>query len=204
MFLIKNNTFCFPDRFGGLVFYEYAYKPTADKSLDSITVDGTVVRPQTDALGRNTGKTIGKQYTVDETLHEDTVAEEKITYLKFGDHATSLPSTVRFGSIAYGSFILIDSLKYKYDCMGNITEIRENGIPVSTYEYDSLGRLTREDNKAFGKTTTWAYDNNGNIIARYEYALTTKPTSELHSLNSTCKLYTYNRIWLSIYLIQLL
>ena len=63
---------------------------------------------------------------------------------------------------------------------------------MSTYEYDSLGRLTREDNNAFGKTTTWAYDNNGNIIARYEYALTTKPTSELHSLNSTCKLYTYD------------
>ncbi|MBQ8743192.1 MAG: hypothetical protein IJZ03_07460 [Clostridia bacterium] len=35
--------------------YEYGYKPTADKSLDSISVDDTVVRPQSDALGRNTG-----------------------------------------------------------------------------------------------------------------------------------------------------
>ena len=176
--------------------YEYDYKPTADKSLDSISVVGVTVRPQTDALGRNTGKTI--------EVGDNKIAEEKISYVKFGDHATSLPSTVRFGNKINGNFVLMDSLKYKYDCMGNITEIRENGIPVSTYEYDSLGRLTREDNKAFGKTTTWAYDNNGNIIARYEYALTTKPTSELHSLNSTCKLYTYNRIWLSIYLIQLL
>ena len=49
--------------------------------------------------------------------------------------------------------------------MGNIVEIFENGRSVCRYEYDALGRLTREDNVAFGKTTTWAYDNNGNIIA---------------------------------------
>ena len=51
--------------------------------------------------------------------------------------------------------------------MGNIVEIFENGRSTCRYEYDSLGRLTREDNVAFGKTTTWTYDNNGNIIARY-------------------------------------
>ena len=71
--------------------------------------------------------------------------------------------------------------------MGNIIEIFENGRSTCRYEYDSLGRLTREDNVAFGKTTTWAYDNNGNIIARYEYAITTKPTSELHLLNGNIK-----------------
>ena len=46
--------------------------------------------------------------------------------------------------------------------MGNIIEMFENGRSTCRYEYDSLGRLTREDNVAFGKTTTWAYDNNGN------------------------------------------
>ena len=48
------------------------------------------------------------------------------------------------------------------------------------------------DNVAFGKTTTWGYDNNGNILARYEYAITAKPTSELHLQNGACKLYTYD------------
>ena len=38
--------------------YEYGYKPTADKALDSISIDGMTVKPNTDALGRNTGKTI--------------------------------------------------------------------------------------------------------------------------------------------------
>ena len=42
--------------------------------------------------------------------------------------------------------------------MGNIIEVFENGRSACRYEYDSLGRLTREDNVAFGKTTTWAYD----------------------------------------------
>ena len=75
--------------------------------------------------------------------------------------------------------------------MGNIIEIFENGRSTCRYEYDSLGRLTREDNVAFGKTTTWTYDNNGNIIARYEYAITTKPTSELHLLDCTYIPYSY-------------
>ena len=83
-------------------------------------------------------------------------------------------------------------MQYRYDSMGNIVEILENGCSACRCEYDALGRLTREDNVAFGKTTTWAYDNNGNIIARYEYAITTKPTSELHLINGTCKLYNYD------------
>ena len=107
-------------------FYKYDYKTTEDKSLDSITVDGNTVKPNTDALGRNTGKTVVKQYYVNEELHEDTVAEEKISYVKFGDHATSLPSTVRF---AKGG-VFNNTIQYRYDSMGNIVEVLENGRGV--------------------------------------------------------------------------
>ncbi len=75
--------------------------------------------------------------------------------------------------------------------MGNICEVKENGETVCKYEYDTLGRLTREDNLAFGKTTTWAYDVNGNITAKREYSLTAKPTDKLYSLDGTCILYGY-------------
>ncbi len=132
-----------------------------------------------DALGRNTGKTI--------EVGNAKIAEEKISYVKFGDHATFLPSTVRFAT----NGVFNESIQYKYDSMGNIVEVFENGRSVCRYEYDALGRLTREDNIAFAKTTTWAYDNNGNIIAKYEYALTAKPTSELHLLDCITKRYTY-------------
>ena len=160
--------------------YTYAYKSTADKALDAVMIEGNTVRPNIDALGRNTGKTI--------EVGENKLAEEKISYVKFGDHATNLPSTVRFAT----NGVFKESMQYRYDSMGNIVEIMENGRSACRYEYDALGRLTREDNIAFGKTTTWAYDNNGNILARYEYAITTKPTSELHLLDCTCKLYTYD------------
>ena len=70
--------------------YEYDYKATADRALDSIAIDGNVIRPNTDALGRNTGKTI--------EINNAPIAEEKLSYVKFGDHATSLPSTVRFAT----------------------------------------------------------------------------------------------------------
>ena len=160
--------------------YEFTHKPTADKALDSITVDGNTVRPNTDALGRNTGKTI--------EVGDNKVAEEKISYVKFGDHATSLPSNVRFAA----NGVFNESIQYKYDSMGNIIEVFENGRSACRYEYDSLGRLIREDNVAFCKTTTWAYDNNGNIIARYEYPITAKPTSELHLLEYEVFTYAYD------------
>ena len=147
--------------------------------MDSITIDGKTVRPQTDTLGRNMGKVI--------EVDNAKIAEEKISYVKFGDHATNLPSTIRFAS----NGVFKESMQYRYDSMGNIVEIFENGRSACRYEYDALGRLTREDNVAFGKTTTWAYDNNGNIIARYEYAITAKPTAELHLLNCTTFTYCY-------------
>jgi len=98
-----NLVFIFPDRSGGLVFYLYIYKSTADKALESIAVDGMVVKPNTDALGRNTGKTI--------EVGENKLAEEKISYVKFGDHATNLPSTVRFAT----NGVFKESLQYRYD-----------------------------------------------------------------------------------------
>ena len=132
------------------------------------------------ARGRNAGKKI--------TVGGNSIAEEKISYVKFGDHATSLPSGVRFAT----NGLFTGSVQYKYDAMGNIIEVLENGRSACRYEYDALGRLTREDNVAFAKTTTWAYDNNGNILAKYVYDLTAKPTSELHLLDCTCKLYAYD------------
>lgn len=113
--------------------YTYEYKSTLNKALDHITVDGYKVSPKTDPLGRNIGKTISHT--------NSKLAEEQISYLKFGDHATSLPSAMRFGNKENGNFVLKNSLKYKYDCMGNIVEACDNGIPVSSYEYDFLGRI---------------------------------------------------------------
>ena len=115
-----------------------------------------------------------------------------IHYLKHGDHATTMPSTVRYGNTANGKFVLMDSIKYRYDSMGNICEVLENGMTVARYEYDSIGRLTREDNKHFNKTTLFAYDNNGNIISKYIYSFTLKETALLTENSCSALNYCYD------------
>ncbi len=37
----------------------------------------------------------------------DKIAEEKITYVKFGDHATAMPSTVRYANKVNGKYLLL-------------------------------------------------------------------------------------------------
>ena len=96
------------------------------------------------------------------------------TYLKHGDHATSMPLTISYGKNTESGFVVKDRIKYKYDEMGNICEAYENGQFVTEYKYDALGRLVRENNKKLGKTFVFSYDNKGNILTRTEYAFTLK------------------------------
>ncbi|MDE6000983.1 MAG: RHS repeat-associated core domain-containing protein, partial [Clostridia bacterium] len=157
--------------------YTYTYKNNAARDLDYIGFDGYTFKPLTDCYGRNTGKEIYEG--------ESKVAAEYISYRKVGDHATTMPSTVWF---ANGTDIN-ESIKYKYDKCGNISEIIENGHTVARYKYDALNRLIREDNKALNKTELFSYDNNGNITERCEYAYMTKTCDELAELN--CKHFNY-------------
>ena len=119
---------------------------------------------------------------------ENKIAGEYITYRKVGDHATNMPASVWY---ANGTSIN-DSIKYKYDKSGNISEITRNGHIVARYKYDSLNRLTREDNKALNKTVTFTYNINGNITERCEYAYTTKDGEELSELICTHYGYDYD------------
>lgn len=64
------------------------------------------------------------------------------------------------------------ALSYTYDVLNRLTEVKENGIVISSYQYDSLGRLSRENNQKFNKTYVYTYDTNGNIQSRTEYAYT--------------------------------
>ncbi len=167
---------------GAATEYAYAYKNNAAKELESVTVGGITVLPQSDCLGRNTGKKIkagGK-----------TVASETIAYRKVGDHATNMPSAMRFGNhVATAEdktqFVQLDNLKYVYDNCGNISETWENGKLAAKYTYDSLNRLIREDNKQLGNTTLFTYDNNGNILCKRVFAFTLKDKALLEETPET-------------------
>ena len=79
-------------------------------------------------------------------------------------------------------------LEYIYDNAGNITEVKENGSLKLSYEYDSLGQLTRENNAYADKTYTFDYDNAGDILESREYTYTTGELGECVS----SKTYEYN------------
>ncbi|MBO5216087.1 MAG: RHS repeat protein, partial [Clostridia bacterium] len=107
----------------GNTTYTYNYKTDSTLALDSVDISSIYakVKPLTDAMGRNKGKEIlnasGTKF-----------AEEKIAYLKVGDHATSLPSTVTYGNYVNGNYVVGENIKYSYDSMGNIVKVFENGV----------------------------------------------------------------------------
>ena len=87
----------------------------------------------------------------------------------------------------------------EYDGDGNITKhtYSKPGIAIglgtvtsSTYEYDKLNRLTRENNERLGKTWTYGYDAGGNITERKEYAYTTAEQLDNETATATME-YVY-------------
>ena len=151
--------------------YRYGYKSSIDGEIDNISIgENIVVKPKTDVNGRNTGKQVLFANTQVET--------ESISYVKFGDHATNLPSSIVFGKKGVINCSASERLKYSYDKMGNISAIFQNATLIVKYTYDKLNRIIREDNRTLEKTWVFAYDNNGNIITKKETEFTLKENTE--------------------------
>ena len=162
--------------------YLYEYNnDSASRELKSISVSGIKLKPQLDCLGRHKGKEI--------LVNDTKIAEENIVYRKAGDHATHMPASIYFGAVKNGNYILNEHLKYAYDEMGNISKVYENGDIVAQYAYDKLNRLIREDNKRFGKTWLYSYDNNGNLLVKKETSFTLKTDIEENTF--TISRYAY-------------
>jgi len=59
---------------------------------------------------------------------------------------------------------------YTYDAKGNITAIYRDGDLVTSYVYDSLGQLYRENSVLENASYMYTYDGLGNILRKYTYA----------------------------------
>lgn len=90
---------------------------------------------------------------------------------------------------------VIDSVggttQYEYDSMGRISKEKDSsGNILRSYTYDSYGQLIRENNAALDKTFVFEYNNNnGSITKVKEYAYTTSSTP---TGTATEKAYTYD------------
>ena len=136
--------------------YTYNYDESIDNNLTRVTLpNGTIQNIRLDKLGR-TKEIINGDFT------------KQYSYLTKGNHTSNIVSCERFGL----NGVSTDNIRYSYDEKGNITEVRENGVLVNRYTYDSLSRLIREDNKHLNKTTTYEYDAGGNILHKVEYNYT--------------------------------
>ncbi|MCL2145465.1 MAG: RHS repeat-associated core domain-containing protein, partial [Endomicrobia bacterium] len=165
--------------------YVYAYKNNAARNLDSINLPNDLLyKPQTDAMGRNAGRLLTD-------LSGNNKFGEYINYRKVGDRTTDMVSSIRYGEVKDGQYVIGNGLDYKYDGRGNITEIWESGELTVTYTYDKLQRLVREDNMSKGKSWFYSYDNNGNILSKKEADYTRKPADEITEYNYK-KLYSYD------------
>ena len=76
-------------------------------------------------------------------------------------------------------------ISYQYNANGQITSITENN-KSNSYEYDGLGRLTRENDEDRDVTICYNYDSNGNILSKVFYPYTTG------ALTSATQTISYN------------
>jgi len=95
-------------------------------------------------------------------------------------------STFKEYSMSGSTATLVRTDDITYDANGNITQYGN-----TTYVYDKLNRLTRENNMALDKTIIWSYDVSGNITSRKEYAY---GGASLGSPTATYT-YTYGNTW---------
>ena len=64
--------------------------------------------------------------------------------------------------------------QYEYDSVGRISKEKDgSGNILRSYTYDSYGQLTRENNKGLDKSFVFEYNNIGNVVAVKTYAYTT-------------------------------
>ena len=166
------------------------YKEYTVDMLDSVSCKDTKTQYEYDPNGR----IIKKEYLTSSTKRH----EIQYSYLKKGDHATNLVSTVRYGYKKNTTkYFLYDTINYTYDEMGNITHVKKNGVIEVRYTYDNLSRLVREDNKLLNKTYTFLYDNNGNILFKkiYDFTLCTQlELEEKTPLSTTHNKYGFDQL----------
>ena len=150
---------------------EYTYDK--DNRPVTVTVNGKTITDSYNATGTRASRVYGfsTPYTV------------ALTYLAGANGSkTAMLQSYQNGSEA--------AYTYAYDDNGNVTSITK-GSASASYTYDALNQLTRVNDGFTNKTTTYTYDNAGNLLEKKEYAYT---TGALGTPTDTVT-YAYDSTW---------
>jgi len=150
-----------------------SYTYDDDNRVTSVTADGTTVDYTYDAWGRLSQK-VTKQ-------GETTIKSETFTYTP---HNAATSGQVASHSVTYDGITTV--YDYTYDDNGNIIAI-DDGSDVISYEYDSAGQLSRENNETLDSYRVFAYDNAGNILS----SGTAASNTGTETVPSTVRSYVY-------------
>lgn len=129
----------------GNINNQYMYEYNNEGNITKITIDGIVINYVYDDLQRliqvNTnGNIVNYQYITN------------------GKRTSTLIDSVTNED---------DTYKFKYDKLGNITNIYKNNVLTKTYYYDIYNQLIKEEN--ITGSIEYIYDNFGNILAKKYY-----------------------------------
>ena len=159
-----------------VVGQEYDYLDYSGESstgigeLDQLTVLEAGLNRETtityayDALYRLSGKTL--------TTPTNWTITTLYTFREVS-HTTSMLVSSYASTVEVGSASTVTSYSYTYDVDGNITHIVDGNDKKTSYKYDNLGQLIREDHEILGETYVYTYDRGGNRTSKKTYAYTT-------------------------------
>ena len=159
-----------------------AYTYDLEQRISQFVNDGVTSGYTYDGFGRlstQTNGTLNKAYTFYNVQREE-VQEDGST--RNVTYATSQIHTLTLDAANYDR-----TYTYTYDANGNILSVSD-GTNTTSYVYDSLNQLVRENNQAAGKTWVYTYDNGGNILSKQEYGYS---TGDLDPNDAVVKNYTY-------------
>ncbi len=102
------------------------------------------------------------------------------TYFDSGNNRSNMIKTLTNGT---------ETMEYTYDANGNITSIKD-AAGESSFRYDELNRLIRENNHVLKKTVTYRYDLGGNMTAVNEYAFTAADDDPAQPIKTETGIYS--------------
>ena len=152
--------------------------------------DGTGYKYSYDADDRETrsqttGITVQKAYDGLGRLSTQTYGSHQVSYEYVAGAGGSTSNRIKKVTGAGRTW------EYTYDDLGNVLTEKTGG-KTRRFTYDAYSRLTRVDDQEANVTTTYAYNNGGNMTARKTYAYT---TGTLPATPVTSITYGYDTDW---------